>query len=157
MSDGGAAPPDDTFADQAFAVAADAYARSTSDSWERAVHAAIARLFGFLAERPLETRTCVVRDCGAGPRALGQRDRAIDRFAQLLQPGFAAAATPPPPVVAEAITGGIYELVRSHVLERRLGELPDAVPDATIVALAPFLGTAGAIDLVDSTKLQTGH
>ncbi|HEX2071765.1 MAG TPA: hypothetical protein VHF90_08990 [Thermoleophilaceae bacterium] len=156
MSGGGSPPPAESFADQAFAAAASAYA-DTPESWERAVQAAIAGLFEFLVERPRQTRACIEADCGAGPPALARRDRAIERFTELLAPGFAAAPAPPPAIVAEAIAGGIYELIRSYVLEGRLHELPDVVPDATVVALSPFLGAAGAVDLVSSTKLRTGR
>jgi len=149
MTDGGASPPGQSFADEAFAATADAYARAPG-GWELAIQSAIAGLFDFLARRPAQTNACIVGDCGAGPDALARRDRTIDRFVALLRPGFARAAMPPPPIVADAIGGGIYELVRSHVLERRLGELPEAAPDATIVALAPFVGTDGAIELVSS-------
>jgi hypothetical protein len=153
MTGGGASPPDDSFADQAFAAAAEAYACAPG-SWERAIGAAIAGLFDFLAERPGQTETCIVRDCGTGRAALARRDRTIARFADLLEPGFATAAAPPPPLVAEAIGGGIYEIVRSHVLERCLDLLPDAVPDATVVALSPFLGAAGAVALASAQSMQ---
>lgn len=144
------------FADQAFAVAADAFA-GTAESWERGVQAAIAELFDFLAQRAGETKACVVTDCGGGAEALARRDRTIERFTQLLQPGFSAATAPPPPVVAEAIGGGIYELVRGHVLERRLEHLPSAAPDATVIALSPFIGPDGAAALASSTSLQADH
>jgi hypothetical protein len=153
MTVGGAPPSGTTFADQALAAAVGAYA-ATSESWERAIQAAIAGLFEFLADRPAHIEACIAEDLGAGPEALAQRDRTIDRFVELLRPGFAAAAAAPPPVVADAIGGGIYELVRGHVLERRIDELPDAVPDATIVALSPFLGAAAAIELANSTGVQ---
>ena len=139
MTAGGGPAPSLSFAEEAFAATVDAYAREP-ESWENAIQAAIGGLFDFLAGRPAQTNACIVNDCGAGPEALAQRDRVLDRFAELLRPGFAAAATPPPPVVAEAIAGGIYELVRGHVLERRLSDLPNAVQDATIVALSPFTG-----------------
>lgn len=156
MTAGGARPPSGSFADQAYAVTADAYAR-TPQSWERSVQAAIACLFDFLADRAPQTKACIVDDCGAGPEALARLDLAIDRFTQLLRPGFDVAASPPPAVVAEAIGGGIYELVRSHVLERRLQELPMAVPDATVVALSPFLGADAAIELASSTNVQASR
>lgn len=145
-----------SFADQAFAVAAEAFT-STSESWEHSIQAAIAHLFEFLTREADQTKACIVADCGAGSAALTQRDRTIERFTQLLQPGFQTAAPRPPPVVAEAIAGGIYELVRGHVLERRLGELPAAAPDATVVALSPFIGADDATALASSTKVQANR
>jgi hypothetical protein len=156
MTAGAARPFDSSFADQAFAATADAYTRAP-DGWEHAVHAAIAGLFDFLASHAAQTKACIVADCGASPDALAGRDRTIERFVELLQPGVGAVATPPPPVVAEAIGGGIYELVRGHVLELRLEELRDAIPDATIVALSPFIGASGAIELVGSKNVQAGR
>jgi len=153
MTRGGARPPGESFADQAFAAAADAYA-ATPHGWERAVQSAIAALFEFLVTHPARTTACVAGESGAGPDALARRDRLIDRFAGLLRPGFAAADRPPPPVVAEAIGGGIYELVRSHVLERRLDQLPAAIPDATVVALSPFLGPAEALEVARAKNVQ---
>jgi hypothetical protein len=149
MTTGGIAPRGDSFADAAFAATATAYADAPG-GWESAIQSALGGLFDFLAERPDQTAACIVADCGAGPETLAQRDETIARFVELLRPGFAASATPPPPVVAEAIGGGIYELVRNHVLERRLHDLPGAVADATIVALSPFVGMDGALALVGS-------
>lgn len=144
----------DELADQAFAVTATAYA-GTPERWELAVHAGIAALFGFLAERPTRIAACIVEDWGSGPTGLAQRDRTIDRFTSLLQHGFETAPAPPPAVVAEAIGGGIYEIVRGHAREGRLAELPAAVPDATVVALAPFVGQAAANELARTTKVQS--
>lgn len=156
MSVAGSSPLADTFADQAFSATAEAYT-SASGSWEQAVHAAIAALFAFLAARAPQTSACVVAEYGTGQDALASRDRTITRFVELLQPGFEARTPAPPPVVGEAIGGGIYELVRSHALERRLDELPEAVPDATIVALSPFIGATEAIDLAARTNVQASR
>jgi hypothetical protein len=145
-------PSDSSFADEAFAAAASAYA-DTRASWELAVRAGIESLFRFLAARPRQTSACVVSGARGGPDALAGQERLIERFVELLQPGFAVAPTPPPPIVAEAIGGGIYAIVRGHVLERRLDELPAAAPDATFVALSPFLGRADAAELANATRV----
>jgi hypothetical protein len=149
-------PLGESFANEAFAVTADAYAHA-ADDWEVAIRAAIARLFDFLASRPASTRSCFLEDCEAEPAALARRDRMIERFTTLLQPGFATTATPPPPIVAEAIGGGIYELVRGCVIERRLDRLPDATPDATVLALSPFVGAEQAIALASPKNVQASH
>jgi hypothetical protein len=142
---------DSSFADEAFAAAASAYA-DARESWELAIRAGIAGLFGFLAARPQQTSACIVGGLRGGPGALAGQDRLIERFAELLAPGFDVAPTPPPPIVTEAIGGGIYAIVRGYVLERRLDELPAAAPDATFVALSPFLGSANAVELANATR-----
>jgi hypothetical protein len=135
--------PAGPFAEQAFSAAAEAY-MATPGSWGEAVHATLAGLLEFLATAPDRTRACVLAATEGGPRALEQRDRTLARFVEFLEPGYAASDEPPPQVVGEAIAGGIYELVRAHVLEARIELLPNALPDATLLALSPFLGASEA-------------
>jgi hypothetical protein len=152
MSPEGKVPPTRSFEDEAFAVTAEAYARQSGD-WEQAVQAALARLFAFLADHPDRTNACIVGDYGIGEAALDRRDGTIDRFAAFLREGFERAGAPPP-VIAEAIGGGVYEIVRGHVLERRLEQLPAAIPEATVVALSPFVGPARAQELGRAENVQ---
>lgn len=42
-----------------------------------------------------------------------------------------------------------------HVLERRLDDLPRAACEAAVLALSPFVAAKDAIDLVDSTNVQS--
>lgn len=134
---------DDSFADRAFRVAANAYDAS-SEGWEWATRAALAELLAFLARQPEQTETCMAVDPGEHRAALMHRDRVVERFAALLRPGFAIPPQPPPPVVAEAIGGGILELIRIYVEERRVDDLPSALPSATLIALTPFVGSERA-------------
>lgn len=133
----------DTFADQAFTAAADAYMR-TPGNWEQAIQAALAGLFEFLAAAPEPTRACVVEALHSGRPGLERRDRLLARFAEFLEPGYTESADPPADVVAEAVSGGVYELIRTHVVERRIDELPEALPAATVIALSPFVGSSEA-------------
>ena len=156
MTPAGSAPPRVAFGDETFTATANAYA-SVPDSWERGIQAAIAALFEFLAERPADTEACLVNDGNGGPDSLDRRDQTIGRFVALLQPGFATAPSPPPPIVAQAIAGGIYELIRRHAIDRRLDELPRAAGDATLVALTPFMGADRAAELALSAPRSWGR
>jgi hypothetical protein len=146
-------PSEADFAERALTAATSAYAASAS-AWELGVRAAIGALFEVLAADPRRTTACIVDDLDGGPAGPPRRDRLIRRFTALLQPGFDRSRVRPPEVVAEAIGGGIYEIVRAHAHQRRLGELPAAVPEATVVALSPFLGPDAAAALASSTKVQ---
>jgi hypothetical protein len=137
------AAPDEPFADRAFRLATAAYAASAA-SWERGIQSALAELLAFLARQPEQTQTCVAIASNEHPAVPMYRDQVIGRFTTLLSPGFAIPLKPPPPVVAEAIGWGILELIRIHVEERRIEDLPNALPDATLIALTPFVGPAGA-------------
>ena len=138
--------PEEPFADRAFRVTVDAYVASAA-RWERAIPSALAGLLAFLAAQPEQTRTCIAVAPGEHPAALARRDQIVERFVTLLRPGFAIPAKPPPAVVAEAIGGGILELIRIHAEERRLEDLPSALPNATLIALTPFVGPEHAEQL----------
>lgn len=130
-------------AEQAFTASADVYMQ-IAGSWAEAVHAALAQLLDFLAGCPELTRMCIVEALYAGSPALERRDRVLARFTDFLEPGYAQSANPPPEVVSEAISGGVYELIRAHAVEGRLHALPDSLPEATVIALSPFVGSAEA-------------
>jgi hypothetical protein len=46
----------------------------------------------------------------------------------------------PAAITVEAIAGGIFDLCLHYALAGKIRELPELVPSATYVALAPFLG-----------------
>ncbi len=125
-------------AEQAFAAFATAYAR-TPGTWADGIQAALASLLDFLDGSPALTRLCFVDALHAGPAALERRDRALDRFAQLLERAAADSATPRPDVVSEAVAGGVFEVLRARALQNG-GALSEALPEITVIALAPFLG-----------------
>jgi hypothetical protein len=128
----------ETFAEQAFTAAADAYMR-TSGSWATAVHAALAGLLDYLAASPL-THRCLVEDGRGGIASLERRDRALERFADFLEPGFEESDHPPPEIVSEAIGGAVYELLCRRVAEGRSASLPQSLPELTVLTLSPFVG-----------------
>lgn len=134
----------ETFGDRAFRVTAEAYVGSTAD-WAQSVQLALHELLECLATSPERTRACVNATLEGGTLALEQRDRTLERFVELLRPRYGdGGAVGPPPVVAEAIAGGIYDLIRRYVAEDRVQALPDALPTATVLALTPFVGDAEA-------------
>lgn len=144
-------------AEQAFAASADAYMQ-TPGGWAEAVHAALAQLLDFLAGSPELTRMCIVDALYAGSPALERRDRVLARFADFLEPGYAESPDPPPEVVSEAISGGVYELIRAHAVERRVESLPHSLPEATVIALSPFVGSEEAERLAASpARVRTGR
>ena len=90
------------------------------------------------------------RAAGLGPLVAAQpRVRAMELFCTFLAPAFAALdePAPDPEAVSVCLAGGLWELIRRHALERRLHELPDALPAASYVlpvdALRDRRGAAG--------------
>jgi AcrR family transcriptional regulator len=109
--------------------------------WRLAVRAGIAALFDFLASEPSFAHIALL-DALIATELTAQRSRAgVDSFAQMLAPGMEQTGEPaPPPVTIEAIAGGLFEVCLHYALAGRIAKLPEAIPAATYIALAPFLG-----------------
>jgi hypothetical protein len=128
---------DGSFADRAFSAATDAYL-ATAGSWERAVQSALATLLDFLASEPQQIESCMA--ALNAPAAQGRREAMIERFAELLRPDDSLAPDPPARVVSEAIGNAVFGLIEAQLREHGPDTLPEALPMATLIALAPFVG-----------------
>jgi len=110
------------------------------EEWVDAIRAALAAFLGFLAEHPDLTRLCIVEVHAVGARALARRDAAVRGFFYFLDAGRADAPRALPGLTAEAVTGGMYEIVYGRVLRGLTSELPRLLPELMYWAVLPFLG-----------------
>jgi AcrR family transcriptional regulator len=122
-----------------------AYEDAGSD-WQAKVRAGLEAELGWLAAHPAQARIGFVEVFAAGPQALELRETELHMFTAALEPGFtlAKAERVQHPVVAEAIAGGIYRLIRGFIVRRGPEGLACLAPDAQYAALAPFKGTTAA-------------
>ncbi len=100
----------------------------------------------FGVEEPEYSRLGAVEMYAAGKRALQTRDTIMEGLEALLAPGYELAPDAPP-IAAEAIGGAIYALVYDQVKAKGPESLPELVPMATYMTLAPFLGAEEAYAL----------
>jgi hypothetical protein len=56
------------------------------------------------------------------------------------------------PPAASAATQAVIELMSLAVMQGRLDELPTAAPEATYLALAPFIGTDSAAAIISAAR-----
>ena len=134
---------------QALRVTAQAYERRHED-WPRAVAAGIGALLEYLASEPAHARLTLVDTFGASPEAMEIRGSALAAFAAHLEPGFErvpTGSTPPPRLAAEAIAGGIWQILHHYIEHAWIGALPSLAPQLTFFALTPFLGSEEALDV----------
>jgi AcrR family transcriptional regulator len=117
-----------------------------AQDWQHAVRIAYEEMFSFGLEEPEYSRLGAVEMYAAGKRALQTRDTIMEGLEALLAPGYELAPDTPP-VAAEAIGGAIYALVYDQVKATGPESLPELVPMATYMTLAPFLGTEEAYEL----------
>lgn len=125
---------------------ADAF-MSAGDDAPLALHRALATLLREIADAPETARLATVDLPSLGPLLHAQRDRALELFSTFLDVGLAALPEPPanPEAISLCIAGGLWETVRRYALERRLHELPDALPGMSYFCLSTFFGIEEAL------------
>jgi len=96
-------------------------------SWEAGLTRAYAALLGVLAAEPDYAHLAVVEILAAGPRGLARREATLRRFTQFIEytRAHVERTVEPPPVVAEAIAGGIHELLYSQIVRGEAHALPE--------------------------------
>jgi AcrR family transcriptional regulator len=129
---------------QALHVTIDAYA-THEDDWPQAVAAGLRALIDYLSSEPAHAHLSVVDTFAASPEALDIREKALRAFAAYLRRGYELAGDVPP-VAAEAIAGGIWQVLHRYIAEERIAELPAASAQIIYFALTPFVGPQRAAD-----------
>jgi AcrR family transcriptional regulator len=122
---------------QALHVTIDAYQHE--DDWPLSVAAGLRALIDYLSSEPAHAHLSVVDTFAASPEALDIRERALAAFAALLRRGDERAGGKRR-VAAEAVAGGIWQVLHGYIANDRTAELPAAAPQLIYFALTPFLG-----------------
>jgi len=115
---------------------------ATAPDWRTGVRDGIFSLTEYLASEPAFAQLALLGTTVATPRAIKLSDRGVSAYAQLLAPGFEEVpkSKRPPAIAIDAIAGGLHEIFLHYAAHGRLHELPEITPDATYIALAPFVG-----------------
>jgi AcrR family transcriptional regulator len=121
------------------------------EDWPRAVRAGIGALVEYVVSEPEHAHLTLVDTFAASPEALAVRERAMEGFRSHLAPGIELAsqqgAEEDPAVAAEAVVGGIWQVLHRYIERGAIAELPQAAPQLTYFALAPFLGAQAAAEI----------
>lgn len=125
----------------------DAAYRTGQLPWAQRVAAALRALIEQYDADPGLARLVMVEVHAAGQRALERRDAALRRFSVFFDAG--AAELPPSmsgrELLAQAVTGGLYETLFTYIVTGRIDRLPDLLPDLLYCALVPYLGHGAAL------------
>jgi AcrR family transcriptional regulator len=115
------------------------------DGWRSGMRAALlATLAAMEQERGL-ARLCVIDSLGAGPRVAERREQTLAEIARAIDGGRAAATRARPmPLTADALAGGVAELL--HVSLRRENHVPltDLLGSLMSIIVLPYLGPTAA-------------
>jgi AcrR family transcriptional regulator len=132
----------------ALRVTTDAFA-DAGQEWADGVAAGMNALLEFVCSEPEHAHLTLVDTFGASPRAIEIRDGALASFTEFLRPGYelAPAGVEIPPVAAEAVAGGVWQIMHHYIEQQRLDELGDAAPQLVYLTLTPFVGPERAADV----------
>jgi AcrR family transcriptional regulator len=130
---------------QALGVTVAAYEAHPND-WPRAVGAGVRALVHYLVSEPAHAHLTLVDTFAASPQASEIRNSMMHAFAAYLGPGYELVGDPRkvPAVAAEAIAGGLWQILHHYIESDRIDELCGTVPQLTYFALTPFLGPVDA-------------
>ena len=104
-----------------------------------------------IAENHAISHLRLVECYAAGPAAVQRAEEITRAFNIFLEEGYGYAGgdRQRPHLFSEAITGAIFEIIRTHTSRGEPWRLVGLVPQLTYLGLAPFLGAAEAIELVE--------
>lgn len=114
-------------------------------------------LLRLIAENPTISHLRLVECYAAGPAAIRRAEEITSAFNIFLEEGYlyAPGAATRPRLFSEAITGAMFEVIRSHAARGETARLPATLPQLTYLGLAPFAGASKAIDLVEEIARET--
>ncbi len=108
-------------------------------------------LVRMIIENPAISHLRLVECYAAGPAAVQRAEEITRAFNIFLEEGYAYAggARQRPHLFSEAITGAIFEFIRNYTASGEPWRLIGLIPQLTYLGLAPFVGAAEAIELVE--------
>ena len=142
---------------QALRVTAEAY-DAHKDDWPRAVTAGLHALIDYLTSEPAHAHLSLVDTFAASPDAIEIRATALRSFAAFLSPGYALASKnrQVPAIAAEAVAGGVWQVLHDYIDNGRITELPALAPQVSYLALVPFLGSKAAAKAAGAPRTGGG-
>jgi len=125
---------------QAFTIAVSAYEAHKPD-WPRAVAEGLCALIVFLHSEPAHAHLSIVDTFAASPETLDIRGEILKGFAVYFQPGERPDTdVEVPPIAAEAVVGGIWQILHHYIESNCLDGLLEAAPQMVYLMLTPFVG-----------------
>jgi len=125
-----------------------------ADDWASGVDGMIASLCQRLASDPTFTSLAFLEVFSPGPEAIQWRSEMIAKLAAKLRRG-APPAQQPSQFAAEASVGAMWGVIHHFVATGHGAQLPLAAPVLSYLALAPALGGAAAIDVIDRNRFPS--
>lgn len=136
----------DAWTDRTFTAMAAAFASAPRDG-ALAAHRSLGAMLAQMASEPAMLHLAVEAVEHLGPRAVARRAR----YASVFYDAIAPAVNPNDPIptnprqMSEMVADGVFGVLRRHVHEGRIAELPSALPEISYLCIAPFFGPERAV------------
>jgi AcrR family transcriptional regulator len=142
---------------QAFQLAVEAYETHKHEDWARGVAEGLRALIAFLHSEPAHAHLSIVDTFAASPQTLEIRDEVLRGFAVYLSPGERPTREDRdmPAIAAEAVVGGVWQVLHYYIENGRLDELVDDAPQLIFLLLTPFVGSDEAARVAMGLALPT--
>jgi AcrR family transcriptional regulator len=145
---------------QALRVTVEAY-EAHEGEWHEGIAAGMHALSEYVCSEPSHAHLTLVDTFGASPEAIEIRENALRAFTVYLQPGFEHAPShiDVPQIAAQAVAGGIWQVLHHYIEQRRVHELCDAASQLIFLTLNPFLGPEAAAEVArqPAAELQSSR
>lgn len=119
--------------------------------WQEGVRALYEAICAYFAAEPAMAWLAFAGVYGAGPKACGRRDHAIESLTQMLAPGFTENPQVPQ-VGAEVIAATVYALMREQLRRGGPASIGSVVPLATYITLVGFVGPERALEVANGRQ-----
>jgi AcrR family transcriptional regulator len=128
---------------QAFQIAVGAYEQNKQGDWPRGISEGLRALIVYLQAEPAHAHLSIVDTFAVSPDTLAIRDEVLRGFSFYFRP----PERPPAPdgievpeVAAEAVVGGVWQVLHHYVAHGAFAELVKATPQLNYLLLSPFIG-----------------
>ncbi|HEX3510648.1 MAG TPA: hypothetical protein VHT27_06055 [Solirubrobacteraceae bacterium] len=138
--------------EQVFDSATEAIAAShrSEESWREATRAALGTLLALAEQQRALARVCVIETLRGGPRLQRLRQRAMVRAQEAIDRGAREpGARTPPALTAEALVGGIAELLRARLAANAHEPLTELTAPCMSMIVLAYLGPSAAAQELD--------
>ena len=125
-------------------VARKAY--ESESTWREGIRSAVAQLLALMQDDPRVSRLLLVESLAASGRVSQRRAQALTQLANLVDEGrhTKPVSHQPPQLTAEAVLGGVFAVVHTHVIQEREAPLTDLLGSLMSIITLPYFGATVA-------------
>ena len=139
----------DAFIDESVAAIAASAARGSS--WEEAAYLGVKAGVEHFAAHPGLVKMAFVDLFEVGPAVVESLSRTLGRLSTLLRES-APEPVRAPLLAHEAIVGGVWAVIGSYAVRKRVKYLPSLIDHIAFIVLAPYVGPKVAAQTIDSSR-----